>query len=133
MEIMREIDDGIKIFHISDVLPYLEGMGKLDREHGIVLGLDTKNKVIYREIVSIGTLNSTFMHPREVFKGAIVHSANGIILAHNHPSGDLTPSYEDIKIGKSMKDAGELLNISVIDMIILGGEKGYYSYLSEVN
>ena len=132
MEIMREINDGKTLNNIKDVLPYLEGMGKLDREHLVVLGLDSKNKVIYREIVSIGTLNSTLMHPREVFKGAIVHSANVIIIAHNHPSGDLTPSKEDIEIGKRIKDAGDLLDIKVVDLVILGGESEYRSYIGEL-
>ena len=88
--------------------------------------LDTKNKVIKVSDISIGTLNSSLIHPREVFKEAIKNSANSIILVHNHPSGNCEPSNEDIEITKVLVQAGEHLGIKVLDHVIVG--EGYWSY-----
>jgi len=120
MEIIREIQNSKPIKIASDAYNYLEEFKNQDREHFIVIGLDSKNKPIYREIAHIGTLNSTIMHPREVFKKAIIMSCNRIIVAHNHPSGDLEPSEEDIEITERLKDAGTLLGIEVLDHLIIG-------------
>jgi DNA repair protein RadC len=97
------------------------------KEHFFVLLLDTKNKVIKKELISVGTLNCSLVHPREVFKSAIKESANSIILVHNHPSGDCEPSHDDKKITKKMMLAGEILGIDVVDHIIFGN-KNYYSF-----
>lgn len=91
-----------------------------DREVFRVLLLDTKSRLIRISKVSVGTVNASLVEPREVFKEAITHSATSIILAHNHPSGDPTPSSEDIAITKRLLKAGELLNIHVHDHIIVG-------------
>jgi DNA repair protein RadC len=91
-----------------------------DREVFRVLLLDTKNRLIRISKVSVGTVNASLVEPREVFKDAIAHSATSIILAHNHPSGDPTPSSEDIAITKRLVKAGELLNIAVHDHVIIG-------------
>lgn len=96
---------------------YLDGA---DREHFVVLMLNTKNKPIGINTVSIGTINSSLVHPREVFKPAILASAAGIILGHNHPSGDTQPSREDREITKRLKEAGDLLGIQVLDHVIIG-------------
>jgi len=116
----------------QDAYSILQGyMQGLDRENFVVLLLDTKNKIIGLNTVSIGTLNSSLVHPREVFKPAILASAAAIILAHNHPSGDPKPSKEDIEITKRLIEAGDLLGIAVLDHIIVGDsclslkEKGY--------
>ena len=90
--------------------------------------LDTKNKVIDEpKEISIGTLNSFLIHPREVFKAAIKESANAIILVHNHPSGNIEPSEEDNEITEILFKAGDLLSIKVLDHVIIGNER-YYSY-----
>lgn len=94
----------------------------VDREHFIVLLLDTKNKVTGINTVSIGTLSSSVVHPREVFKPAILANAAGIILAHNHPSGDPTPSREDIEVTRQLIEAGKLLQIPVLDHVVLGDD-----------
>jgi DNA repair protein RadC len=94
----------------------------VDREHFIVLLLDTKNKVTGINTVSIGSLNSSIVHPREVFKPAIIANAAGIILAHNHPSGDPTPSREDIEVTRQLIEAGKLLQIPVLDHVVLGDD-----------
>ena len=85
--------------------------------------LDTKNRVIADETVSMGSLNTNIVHPREVFKKAIEESAASIILVHNHPSGDPTPSSEDIELTKRMLEAGNLLGIEVFDHVIIGDGK----------
>jgi DNA repair protein RadC len=102
-------------------------MALLDREHFVIIALDVKNKVVGRECVSIGSLNSTLVHPREVFKFAIKCSAHGIICVHNHPSGDPAPSDDDCHTTSRLEDAGKLLGINVIDHLIIGADS-YYSY-----
>ena len=98
----------------------MEEMKYLDREYFRVLYLDRKNGVIQREDISIGGLHSSIVHPREVFKTAVKISAASIILVHNHPSGDPSPSPEDIKITKDLIEAGSLMGIPVLDHIIIG-------------
>lgn len=90
------------------------------KEHFLALHLDGKNRIVCLDRVSSGSLNQCVVHPREVFKAAVHVSAAAIILVHNHPTGDPTPSSEDIQITKRLKEAGELLGISVLDHIIIG-------------
>ncbi|AJF62358.1 MAG: DNA replication and repair protein RadC [archaeon GW2011_AR20] len=93
-----------------------------------IILLDTKNKIIsFKEGITIGILNSSLIHPREIFKEAIKESANSVILVHNHPSGDPNPSQKDIEITKKIFEAGELLGINVLDHVIIGDES-YWSY-----
>lgn len=98
----------------------------LNKEHFMVLLLNTKNRVISVETISIGSLNSSIVHPREIFNPAIRKSAAAIILAHNHPSGDPTPSREDVEVTKRIVEAGDIIGIKVLDHIIVGDG----SYLS---
>lgn len=91
-----------------------------DRELFCCVLLDTKNKPISTEVISVGTLNSTLVHPREVFRTAIKKTANAIIVSHNHPSGDPEPSHEDIAITKRLCEVGELVGIPIIDHIVVG-------------
>ena len=91
-----------------------------DREEFIILALDTKNQPIAIHTVSIGTLNSSLVHPREVYKMAILSNAASIILSHNHPSGDTKPSQEDISITKRLSECGNIFGIQVLDHIIIG-------------
>lgn len=98
-----------------------------DREQLIAISLDTKNQPTNINVVSIGSLNSSIVHPREVFKLAILSNANSIIIAHNHPSGDATPSREDINITKRLKECGELIGINLIDHIIIGDDERFVS------
>lgn len=92
-----------------------------DKEAFVVAFLNTKNRVIDHEVVSVGTINSSIVHPREVFRNAIINKANSVILCHNHPSGDLTPSKEDINITQRLKETGNLLGIRVLDHLIING------------
>lgn len=91
------------------------------KEHFVCLFLNTKNRVIFKEIISIGSLNAAIVHPREVFRSAIKRSSASLICSHNHPSGDCTPSSEDIDLTKRLVNAGEIVGIEVLDHIIIGG------------
>lgn len=99
----------------------------LDREHFLVVGLDAKHAVIGVNTVSIGSVTLSIVHPREVFKPAILMNASAVLLAHNHPSGDPTPSSEDRALTRRLKDAGELLGITILDHVVLGDGQ-YYSF-----
>lgn len=90
-----------------------------DREHFLALHLDSRHRVVSVEVISIGTLGSSLVHPREVFKGAMLANAAAIICAHNHPSGDLDPSQEDRVLLKRLVEAGDLLGIPVVDFLIV--------------
>lgn len=94
-------------------------ISKKDREHFYVLHCDVRNHLIAKELISIGTLTSSQAHPREVFKGAILNNSAGIICVHNHPSGNLTPSKDDIEITHKLRESGELLGIPLLDHIII--------------
>jgi len=96
------------------------------QEHFCILCLNTKNKIVGVHTISIGSLNSSIVHPREVFKAALLNNANAIICLHNHPSGDPEPSREDIEITKRLVQAGEIIGIEVLDHVIIG-EQGYIS------
>ncbi len=97
------------------------------KEHFKLILLNTRNKKIGISTVSIGTLTTSLVHPREVFKDAITHSAASVILAHNHPSGDPEPSEDDLKITKKLVESGKILGIEVIDHIIIG-KNNFYSF-----
>jgi DNA repair protein RadC len=90
------------------------------KEHFKLILLNPRNKIIGISTISIGTLNASLVHPREVFKDAITHSAASVVLAHNHPSGDPEPSEDDIKITKKLVESGKILGIDVIDHIVVG-------------
>ncbi|MBF4694864.1 RadC family protein [Fusibacter ferrireducens] len=96
-------------------------------EKFIVVLLNTKNEMIKWEIISVGSLNASIVHPREVFNKAIKKNAAAIIAVHNHPSGHVTPSREDLNITMRLKEAGRIVGINLIDHIIIGHEK-YYSF-----
>lgn len=104
----------------QDCFEYLGDIKFLDKEHFVLLMLDTKNRVIGRETISVGTINSGLVHPREVFKAAIRRGAVSIIGAHNHPSGDSTPSPQDIELTKRLVEAGDLVGIELLDHVIMG-------------
>ena len=104
-----------------------------DKESLVVAFLNTKNRVIDYEQVSIGTINSSVIHPREVFRNAILNKAVSVLLCHNHPSGDLNPSPEDLAVTRSLKEVGEMLGIPVVDHIIITGlnRQDVYSFRAQ--
>jgi DNA repair protein RadC len=97
------------------------------KEHFKLILLNSRNKKIGISTISIGTLTTSLVHPREVFKDAITHSAASVILAHNHPSGDPEPSEDDLKITKKLVESGKILGVEVIDHIIVG-KNNFYSF-----
>ena len=103
---------------------FVEILGNPDREYFVALLVDGKNRISGLHVVSEGTLNQSLVHPREVYKAAILANSAAIILAHNHPTGDVTPSKEDREITRRLKEAGDLLGIRVLDHIIVDTDSG---------
>ncbi len=114
----------------SRAYEHLHEYHHLDREHFIAITLDGSSRVINTHTISIGTLNQSLVHPREVFYPAIKDKAAAIIIAHNHPSGQLFPSRADRQVTIRLKDAGKLIGIDIIDHIILTHD-GFYSFQDE--
>lgn len=103
----------------AQVYARLTSVRRARQEHFVVFCLNTRGRAIKRLVVSIGLLNAALTHPREVFYPAIVHNAAGVVLAHNHPSGESEPSDEDIAMTERLVQAGRLLGIDVVDHIIV--------------
>lgn len=126
-------DEKYKILSPEDGANYvMEELRFLTQEHFVAAYLNTKNEVIHKQTVFIGSLNASLVHPREVFKEGIRRSAASVICFHNHPSGDPSPSREDIEVTKRLVESGKLLGIELIDHIVIGDkqfvslrEKGY--------
>lgn len=108
---------------IQDTFSFLRNETK---EYFIALHLDGKNRILAVDICRVGSLNQSIVHPREIFKSALLSSAAGVILIHNHPTGDPSPSTEDLSVTRRIKEAGELLGIRVLDHIIVGDS--FYSF-----
>jgi len=105
----------------QDTADYLmDRLRFLPKEHFVVLHLDSKNRLIGEEIASVGSLDTAIVHPREIFKTAVKRSAASIICAHNHPSGDPTPSFEDIEVTRRLVEAGRILGVEVLDHVVIG-------------
>lgn len=105
-----------------------EFIGKSAKEHFIMMALDSRNNIIGVNLVSVGTLSASLVHPREVFQPAILLSAAAIIVSHNHPSGDATPSPEDKNATRRLKEAGELLGIPLLDHVVINDSDGHFSF-----
>jgi len=101
----------------------MEDLRHLKQEHFVVLFLNTKNCVVAKETLSVGSLNSTIVHPREVFRAAVKRSAASIVCVHNHPSGDPQPSAEDVALTRRLVEAGQLIGIDVLDHVIIGDRR----------
>lgn len=116
------------VSHPKDVVKLVQRLLEgADREYLLVIPVDAQSKPVGVEIVSIGTLNAALVEAREIFKHAILSNAAGIVMAHNHPSGNPQPSNHDIKITKKMKLAGDILGIELLDHIIIGDEDEFVS------
>jgi DNA repair protein RadC len=120
--------EGLKITFPTDVLPLISHFADRKQEHFICISVNGANEVITTRVVSVGLVNKTQAHPREVFADPISDRASGIIVAHNHPVSSLTPSKEDIEVTRRLKASGETLGIRLLDHIIFN-QKGYYSFL----
>lgn len=130
VKLVKERYDSPRITEPDDVVAAIkEFIGDKDREYLILLCLNVKNEINTISTVSVGSLNSSIVHPREIFKVAILYNSASIILAHNHPSGDLTPSNEDSGITERIRKCGKILGIELLDHIIVGfGNRSFYSF-----
>ncbi len=115
--------------HPSDIVPFLQHYASRNQEHFISVSLNGANEIIEKRVVSVGIVNRTIVHPREVFADPIKDRATSIIVAHNHPSGNKNPSKEDIVLTRRLYNAGEILGIELLDHIILTGDGGYFSFV----
>ena len=112
----------------EDAARLLADTAQLAQEAFTVITLNTKNRVIDRHLVTVGLANASLAHPREVFRPALLDGAAAIIAAHNHPSGDPTPSAEDLKITRQLVEAGKILDVKILDHVIIGrGERPFMS------
>jgi DNA repair protein RadC len=111
--------DAIRITSPKEAYAQVRELGRVKREHLVGLYLDAQNCLLHRETLSIGTLNTTRTHPREVLQPAIIHHALGFILIHNHPSGNLTPSQDDVGFTRAMKKAAEIMGIDLYDHLVV--------------
>ncbi|WP_277584466.1 RadC family protein [Psychrobacillus antarcticus] len=129
----QKTDDKFTIRSPKDAATYLMAdMTSLKQEHFVTLFLNVKNQILHKQTIFIGSLNASIVHPREIFREAVKRSAASIICAHNHPSGNPTPSTEDIDVTKRLYEAGLLMGIEMLDHMIIGDhqfislkEKGY--------
>jgi len=115
----QQINNPVAVASILQAVLRAESLIDRDKEHFWTIGLNTRNVVKYVDLVSLGTLNASLIHPREVFRLAVMEGAANIILGHNHPSGDPEPSQEDIRITKRLVEAGKILGIEVLDHIVV--------------
>jgi DNA repair protein RadC len=120
LAVKETVIDGTLLTTPVQVEGYLSELKEAAQEAFIVIALNAKNRVIEKHLVSLGTVSSALVHPRECFRPLILSSASSCILAHNHPSGDPTPSAEDIKITRQLIAAGELVGIKILDHVIIG-------------
>ena len=142
IELMASIELGKRIFLNHEIKKikydnpdniYLDNLHLFKnkkQEYFYCLYLDNKNNLIERKLLFMGTINRSIVHPREIFKEAYLTSASKIICIHNHPSGDITPSMEDIRLTKSLIEIGKLQGIDIIDHVIIG-DNTYYSFYQE--
>jgi len=127
---MEAAENPSKITSPTDMLPYLEKYINLLQEEFVVATMNGAHEVMNVRSISKGIVNRTLAHPREIFRMAILDNATGIIIAHNHTSGNFEPSPEDDAITKRINDAGEIVGIQLMDHIVVS-KRGYYSYLEE--
>jgi DNA repair protein RadC len=119
--------EGLKIKFPADVLPLIQHYADRKQEHFLCISINGANEVMNVRVVSIGLVNKSQVHPREVFADVISERASAVIVAHNHPQGELKPSDEDIQITKQLKEAARILGLSLLDHIIFN-TKGYFSF-----
>lgn len=130
LSMVREIKISGQKYNSSEEVArseFARSLLKSDREKFICMHLNVKNQIVSFEVVSTGSLTSSIVHPREVYKGAILSNSASVIFMHNHPSGDPEPSIDDMEITKRLEKAGEILGINVLDHIIVASG-GFYSF-----
>lgn len=121
------LKDGVRISCAKDILPLLADIAGKQQEYFLCISLNGANEVVEKRVVTIGLLDKSPVHPREVFADVIADRAAAVIFAHNHPSGDLQPSKADLHIHDQLTEAGKILGLRVLDHVIVT-RKGYYSF-----
>jgi len=121
------LKETVKIRSVKDILPLVADIANKQQEYFVCISLNGANEVIEKRIVTIGLVNSSQIHPREVFADVIADRAAAVIFAHNHPSGDPKPSDVDAKTHKQLTEAGKILGLRILDHIIVT-KKGYFSF-----
>ncbi len=124
------LKDGVKLNHASEAYQLVSDLKEKKQEYFVTMTLDGAANLIQKRVVFIGTLNQSLVHPREVFADAIVDRAAGIICVHNHPSGNIQPSREDIAVTKKLVEVGKIIGIRIVDHIIVG-KTTYFSFQAE--
>ncbi len=119
-----------RITSAQNVYTLLHEYSTKEKEHFILITMDGSSKVIEKRVIHIGTLNQSLVHPREIFRPAILDNAAGIIISHNHPSGTLEASRADIQITQRLKEVAKLVGIELLDHVILSSQ-GFYSFSDE--
>jgi len=112
---------------VAEIMNDVFNIEELPEEHFFLLCLNTKNHITNISEVSHGTINASLVRPADVFKRALVANANAVILVHNHPSGEISPSQEDVTVTNRLRDCGDMLGVPVLDHIIIGHDR-YYSF-----
>ncbi len=118
-------DQTKRLLTTADILPLLSDIAVHRQEHFVVLSVDTGRKLITKRVVFIGTIDAVIAHPREVYAGAIADMAAGIVVAHNHPSGDPTPSKQDLATTQQLVAAGQILGVRLFDHVIVAAGRHY--------
>jgi DNA repair protein RadC len=131
-QLLAAAEIGRRLWPDADPIPLVRGpdtifeltadIRRSNREHFVGFYLNSRNQVLRREIISIGSLNASIVHPREVYLPAVAMSAASVVLAHNHPSGDPTPSEEDLAITRRLLEAGRILGIDLLDHVVVARE-----------
>ncbi|MCP4111247.1 MAG: DNA repair protein RadC [Desulfobacteraceae bacterium] len=121
------VKESVKISEAKEVIPLLTDIADKKQEYFVCISLNGANEIIEKRIVTVGLLNKTQVHPREVFADVITDRAASVIVSHNHPSGELEPSASDLKIHEQLVEAGKIIGIAVLDHIIVS-KKGYFSF-----
>jgi DNA repair protein RadC len=126
----QKVNSAFEVSRILSAILEMDSEIDRDKEHFWIIGLNTKNAIKFIDLVSLGTLTSSIVHPREVFRLAVNRGVASIIAGHNHPSGDPAPSRDDIAVTERLKKAGEILGIAVLDHVIIGSD-GQFTSLKE--
>lgn len=131
-KITGKLDSNTKVAEALRTWLAAQSIVDQDKEHFWAIGLDTKMKVKYIEVVTMGTLDPSLVHPREVFRYAIMNGVASLIIGHNHPSGDVYPSNEDRAVTKRLAQAGNLLGMPLYDHLIIGAGGEHYSFAESI-
>lgn len=124
----ERVGSSIEVARVLSAILGMDDEIDRDKEHFWIIGLNAKNVIKFIDLVSLGTLTNTVIHPREVFRLSVMRGVCSVIVGHNHPSGDPTPSREDIAVTERLKSAGDILGISLLDHVIIGDNGQFASF-----